>query len=131
MRRLKRSRVLHIGSLMATAGFTLAACDSPDVPAPRAEAEPALVYASLDECRTADVIPDAQCDAALAKAQEDAARTAPRFHEISSARSNPAGRAGTRSPSTRNSAGTVTGRPWYVHTSRGSCHPVSTGTENR
>ena len=79
LRRLKRSRALHIGGLMATASFSLAACDAPDAPAPRAAAEPALAYASLDECRAADVIPDAQCDAALAKAQEDAARTAPRY----------------------------------------------------
>ena len=29
MRKLKRSRVLHVSSLMATASFSLAACGSP------------------------------------------------------------------------------------------------------
>ncbi|WP_271166498.1 DUF1190 domain-containing protein [Brevundimonas intermedia] len=79
MRRLKRSRVLHVSSLMATASFSLAACGAPDVPAPQAEPVPALAYASLEECRTANDIPDDQCDAALAKAQEEAAKTAPRY----------------------------------------------------
>jgi uncharacterized protein YgiB involved in biofilm formation len=79
LRRLKRSRALHIGSLMATAGFTLAACDSPTVQAPQPEPEPTLAYASLEECRTADVIPDVECEAALDKAREEAARTAPRY----------------------------------------------------
>ena len=78
MRRLKRSRVLHVSSLMATASFSLAACGSPQrVPPP--EPEPTLAYQSLDECRAANDIPDDQCDAALAKAQEEAAKTAPRY----------------------------------------------------
>lgn len=78
MRRLKRSRVLHVSSLMATASFTLSACGSPQR-APAPEPEPALAYTSLDECRAADVIPDAECDAALSRAQQEAARTAPRY----------------------------------------------------
>jgi uncharacterized protein YgiB involved in biofilm formation len=78
MRRLKRSRVLHVSSLMATASFTLSACGSSQR-APAPEPEPALAYTSLDECRAADVIPDAECDAALSRAQQEAARTAPRY----------------------------------------------------
>lgn len=79
MRRLKRSRVLQVSSLMATAGFTLAACGSPAQNVPVEESEPALAYTSLEECRTADVVPDAECDAALAEAQRQAAETAPRY----------------------------------------------------
>ncbi len=78
MRRLKRSRVLHVSSLMATASFTLSACGSPQR-APAPEPQPTLAYTSLDECRAADDIPDAECDAALAQAQQEAARTAPRY----------------------------------------------------
>jgi len=78
MRRLKRSRVLHVSSLMATASFSLAACGSPQrVPAP--EPEPTLAYQSLDECKAANDIPDNECDAALTEAQQEAAKTAPRY----------------------------------------------------
>ena len=78
MRRLKRSRVLHVSSLMATASFSLAACGSPQrVPAP--DPEPTLAYQSLDECKAANDIPDNECDAALTKAQQEAAKTAPRY----------------------------------------------------
>jgi len=78
MRKLKRSRVLHVSSLMATASFSLAACGSPQrVPAP--EPEPTLAYQSLDECKAANDIPDNECDAALTKAQQEAAKTAPRY----------------------------------------------------
>ncbi|MFC5389182.1 DUF1190 domain-containing protein [Brevundimonas bullata] len=78
MRRMKRSRVLHVSSLMATASFSLAACGSPQrVAAP--EPEPTPVYTSLDECRAANDISDAECDAAQAAAQKAAAETAPRY----------------------------------------------------
>lgn len=77
MRRLKRSRVLHVSSLMATASFSLAACGSPQRAAP--EPELAQVYTSLDECRAANDITDAECDAAQAQAQKTAAETAPRY----------------------------------------------------
>ncbi len=78
MRRMKRSRVLHVSSLMATASFSLAACGSPQrVSAP--EPEPTPVYTSLDECRAANDIWDAECDAAQAAAQKAAAETAPRY----------------------------------------------------
>ena len=78
MRRLKRSRVLHVSSLMATASFSLAACGSPQR-APAPEPEPTLAYQSLDECKAANDIPDNECDAALTKAQQEAAKTAPRY----------------------------------------------------
>ncbi|WP_052689634.1 DUF1190 domain-containing protein [Brevundimonas sp. KM4] len=78
MRRLKRSRVLHVSSLMATASFSLAACGSPQR-VPALEPEPTLAYQSLDECKAANDIPDNECDAALAKAQQEAAKTAPRY----------------------------------------------------
>ena len=78
MRRMKRSRVLHVSSLMATASFSLAACGSPQrVAAP--EPEPTPVYTSLDECRAANDISDVECDAAQAAAQKAAAETAPRY----------------------------------------------------
>lgn len=78
MRRLKRSRVLQVSSLMATAGFTLAACGSPQRVAPP-EPEPAQVYTSLEECRAANDISDVECDAALTAAQKAAAETGPRY----------------------------------------------------
>ncbi|WP_296172941.1 DUF1190 domain-containing protein [uncultured Brevundimonas sp.] len=77
MRQLKRSRVLHVSSLMATASFSLAACGAPQVAAP--EPEPVQAYTSLEECRVANDISDAECDAAQAAAQKAAAETAPRY----------------------------------------------------
>ncbi|MND80012.1 hypothetical protein D3C80_717750 [compost metagenome] len=77
MRQLKRSRVLHVSSLMATASFSLAACGAPQVTAP--EPEPVQAYTSLEECRVANDISDAECDAAQAAAQKAAAETAPRY----------------------------------------------------
>lgn len=81
MRRLKRSRSLHLTSLMATVGFSLSACSSPqtvEVSAPE-PVEPALAYTSLDECKTADVVPDTECDESYAAAQAEAERSAPRY----------------------------------------------------
>ena len=77
MRRMKRSRILHVSSLMATASFSLAACGAPQRLAP--EPELAQVYSSLDECRAANDITDTECDAAQAQAQKTAAETAPRY----------------------------------------------------
>lgn len=77
MRKLKRSRVLHVSSLMATASFSLAACGAPQVAAP--EPEPVQAYTSLEECRAANDISDAECDAAQTAAQNAAAETAPRY----------------------------------------------------
>ncbi|WP_298160754.1 DUF1190 domain-containing protein [Brevundimonas sp.] len=77
MRRLKRSRTLQVTSLMATASFSLAACGAPQVAVP--EPELALAYTSLDECKAANDITDAECDAAEANARTQAETTAPRY----------------------------------------------------
>lgn len=79
MRRLKRSRTLHVSSLMATVSFSMAACGSPPSAAPAPAPEPALAYTSVAECQAANDIPDADCDAAYAEAQRQAAETAPRY----------------------------------------------------
>lgn len=78
MRRLKRSRSLHVSSLMATTAFTLSACGTPDAP-PRPPPQPTLAYTSLETCKAEDAIPDAECDAAWVEAQNEAARSAPRY----------------------------------------------------
>ncbi len=78
MRRLKRSRTLQVTSLMATVSFSMAACGSPQrVAAP--EPDPALAYTSLVECKAANDVTDAECDAAAAEAQRQAATSAPRY----------------------------------------------------
>jgi uncharacterized protein YgiB involved in biofilm formation len=77
IRRMKRSKTLQITSLMATASFSLAACGAPQVAVP--DPEPALAYTSLDECKAANDISDAECDAADANARAQAAETAPRY----------------------------------------------------
>lgn len=77
MRRLKRSRTLHVTSLMATASFSLAACGAPQVAAP--PSEPALAYTSLDECKAANDITDLECDAARTAAQDQRAEASPRY----------------------------------------------------
>ncbi|ATQ41892.1 DUF1190 domain-containing protein [Caulobacter mirabilis] len=79
-RRLKRSRVLHVSGLMATASFTLAACDS-STPSSQLNSavETASAYTSLAECKTEGKLSADQCDKAFADAQKQAASTAPRF----------------------------------------------------
>ena len=77
MRRLMRSKALHVTSLMATASFTLAACGAPQVAAP--DPEPALAFTSLDECKAANDISDAECDTAYKAADEQAKTSAPRY----------------------------------------------------
>lgn len=79
MRRLKRSRTLQVTSLMATVSFSVAACGSPQRSAPLAEPDPALAYTSMAECKAANDVPDAECDAAYAEAQRQAAQSAPRY----------------------------------------------------
>lgn len=79
MRRLKRSRTLHMTGLMATAAFSMSACGSPQYAAAPPETPPSLAYTSLDACKTADDIPDAECDAAYAAARTDSEKTAPRY----------------------------------------------------
>lgn len=77
MRRMKRSKTLQITSLMATASFSLAACGAPQVAVP--EPEPALAYTSLDECKAANDVSPAECEAAEANARTQAEQTAPRY----------------------------------------------------
>lgn len=77
MRRLKRSKTLHVSSLMATVSFSMAACGSPQRSVP--EPVPALAYTSVAECQAANDIPDAECDTAYAEAQRVAAETSPRY----------------------------------------------------
>ncbi|MDB5422245.1 MAG: hypothetical protein JWR59_2192 [Brevundimonas sp.] len=77
MPRLMRSRTLHVTSLMATASFTLAACGAPQVAAP--EPDPALAYTSLEDCRAANDVTPAECDAAYKAADDQAKATAPRY----------------------------------------------------
>lgn len=81
MRRLKRSRALHVSSLMATAAFTMSACDGPATQggAPTAPVEPVLAYVSIEACKAADEVSDETCDTAFAAAQRDAATTSPRY----------------------------------------------------
>lgn len=79
MRRLKRSRALRVTGLMATAAFSMSACGSPQTAAPPPEAPPSLAYVSLDACKSADDIPDAECDAAYANARTESEKTAPRY----------------------------------------------------
>ena len=79
MRRLMRSRVLHVSSLMATASFSLAACGAPQARIPAPEPEPTPVYTSLDDCKAANDVSAAECDTAFASAQKTAQETAPRY----------------------------------------------------
>lgn len=83
MTRIKRSRSLQVTSLMATASFSLVACGSPPAasgaPALEGPRQAALAYESLDECRTANVIADAECDTAYAQARQTRDANGPRY----------------------------------------------------
>jgi uncharacterized protein YgiB involved in biofilm formation len=79
MRRLKRSRTLQVTSLMATVGFSMSACGSPQSSIPVAPAEPVLAYTSLDECRAANDIPDEECVVASNVAGQQADESGPRY----------------------------------------------------
>lgn len=76
LKRMKRSKTLHVTSLMATASFSLAACGSPQrVPEP----EPALAYTSVADCKAANDVSDTECDTAYAAADQQAQESAPRY----------------------------------------------------
>jgi uncharacterized protein YgiB involved in biofilm formation len=94
MGRLKRSRVLHLSSLMATASFTLAACGSPpQANAPQnnaatnasASAEGSWdtrvegAFQSMDECVASGTATASECEAAYRTAANQAAENAPKF----------------------------------------------------
>ena len=78
LRRMKRSRTLQVTGLMATVSFSMAACGAPQS-APLPEPDPALAYTSIVECKAANDVSDAECDAAYAEAQRQAAESAPRY----------------------------------------------------
>jgi len=77
MRRLMRSRTLHVSSLMATASFSLAACGQPQLAAPAPD--PAPAYTSLADCKAANDVTDAECDTAYKAADDQAKANAPRY----------------------------------------------------
>lgn len=80
MRRLKRSRSLHMTSLMATVGFSMSACGGSDAPSPPLNPpEPTFAFTSLDECKTSGVVSETQCDMAYSAAQAEAETSAPRY----------------------------------------------------
>jgi uncharacterized protein YgiB involved in biofilm formation len=78
MRRMMRSRSMHLTSLMATATFSLGACGVPQVSVPEPPPQ-SLAYVSLDACKQANDIPDAECDTAFANARVEAEKSAPRY----------------------------------------------------
>lgn len=81
--KLKRSRVLHVSSLMATASFSLAACTQP-APSPSSSSgqegqwEETKSFQSVEAC-VASGEPAVDCGAADKAAREEALATAPRF----------------------------------------------------
>lgn len=80
MRRMKRSRTLHMTSLMATVSFSMAACGQPQTaPAPEPDLEPQLAYTSLEQCKAANDVADADCDAAYVSADQNARERGPRY----------------------------------------------------
>lgn len=92
--RRKRSSTLKLTTMLAgAASLTLTGCDSPaPAPAPgtpdwnetqaaRSEPVDAFAYANLDACKSADEVPDADCDQAFAQAQADHAEAAPRYED--------------------------------------------------
>lgn len=84
MHRMKRSRILHLSSLMATASFTLAACGSPPqqvAAAPEGEWDTRAegAFRTLDECKSSGTATAAECDAAYQTASDEARANAPKF----------------------------------------------------
>jgi uncharacterized protein YgiB involved in biofilm formation len=68
-------------SVMASGGLVLAACDAPSSPASSSWINPPAVsdtapasrpYASLQECKDANVVSDGECDTSFAQAQNQA-----------------------------------------------------------
>lgn len=83
---MKRSSSLTLTTMLVGASLTIAACD--DAPAAsqwnnasvaQGEQVETAQYATLADCKSADVIPDDQCDTAYAAALADNDKTAPRF----------------------------------------------------
>lgn len=81
LRRLKRSRVLHVSSLMATASFTLAACGSPANAPASAEGqweETPTPFQSVEACVASGETAE-DCQTADKLAKEEALASSPRF----------------------------------------------------
>jgi len=83
---MKRSSSLTLTTMLAGASLTIAACDDPPAAAnwnqgsvAQGEQVETFQYADLASCKTANAIPDAECDTAYAKAVEDNDKSAPRF----------------------------------------------------
>jgi uncharacterized protein YgiB involved in biofilm formation len=90
--RRKRSASLTLTTMLAgAASMNLAACgDQPPAPAQwgqdsvaQGEQVQAFRYASLEACKTANEVPDAECDSGWAAAQKDAEASAPRYRDRS------------------------------------------------
>lgn len=86
----KRSRTLKLTTMLAgAASLSAGGCDNAppaaqwDASAGRAEQVEALQYASLDACKAADDVPDAECEAGYQAALKDDAN-APRFADAKS-----------------------------------------------
>jgi len=81
MHRMKRSRILHVSSLMATASFTLAACGSPPqqvAAAPEAEwnTQAETPFQSIEQCTASGAATAEECAAAA----EAAKANTPKFN---------------------------------------------------
>jgi uncharacterized protein YgiB involved in biofilm formation len=87
-RRRLRSSGLVLTGLMAGTAMSISACDDGggsavqwgDQAAASRQVE-ARTFASLDDCKKADDLTDAQCDTAYAQAQKDSAENAPKFSD--------------------------------------------------
>lgn len=83
--RKRSSRIGLTTMLVGAASISAAGCDQSwdqGQSAARDQVE-AFAYRSLDACKTANEIPDAECDTAIAAAQKDDATNAPRYDERS------------------------------------------------
>lgn len=91
MSKIKRTRRLALTSLMATASVNLVACGAEQTPEPltwdapagstpaESESVEAVSYADPRACKTADEVPDAECDSGWRTAQADHQANAPRY----------------------------------------------------
>lgn len=80
----KRSSSLQLTTMLAGAtALTLAGCDDPGAQASwdpnRGEQVEAFSYKTLEECKAANEVSDAQCETSYAAAQRDDDKNAPRY----------------------------------------------------
>lgn len=80
----KRSSSLKLTTMLAGAtALTLSGCDDPSPQASwdpnRGEQVQAFSYKSLEECKVANEVSDAECDTSYAAAQKDDQKNAPRY----------------------------------------------------